>query len=217
MIVTDSNNYLIRSSIEHLSPWEAIISRLIKSYGEYLVIRDENGINYLEYFTFDGTSTGNKLVCTQKIEFLSTWEVITSKLLKTHGWYLVVKEIGVENVFDYVEDFTDTGYKDGNKLVCTQKIEFGANFLDLTEKLSGADIKMGIIPLGARLEDSGGNQTDEYLIIESLPDEILSEGILKAGDHILNTTLAETYGAIYDVIKWEDVKIVENLQDKALS
>ena len=163
--VTDPNNYLSRSSIEYLSSWEVITSRLLKSYGGYLVIREENGVNYL----------------------------------------------------DYLEDFTSDGTKTGNKLVCTQKIEFGANLLDLTQELSGADIKTGIIPLGARLEDSDGNQTDEYLTIESMPDGILSEGILKAGDHILNTTLAETYGTIYEVVKWEDVKIAENLQAKALS
>ena len=163
--VTDPNNYLSRSSIEYLSSWEVITSRLLKSYGGYLVIRDENGINYL----------------------------------------------------DYLEDFTSDGTKSGNKLVCTQKIEFGSNLLDLTEELSGADIKTGIIPLGARIEDSDGNQTDEYLTIESMPDGILSEGILKTGDHILNTTLAETYGTIYEVVKWEDVKTPENLQAKALS
>ncbi len=163
--VTDPNNYLTRSSIEYLSSWEVITSRLLKSYGGYLVIREENGVNYL----------------------------------------------------DYLEDFTSDGTKSGNKLICTQKIEFGANLLDLTEELSGADIKTGIIPLGARIEDSDGNQTDEYLTIESLPDGILSEGILKTGDHILNTILAETYGIIYKVVKWEDVKIAENLQAKALS
>ena len=163
--VTDPNNYLTRSSIEYLSSWEVITSRLLKSYGGYLVIREENGINYL----------------------------------------------------DYLEDFTSDGTKSGNKLVCTQKIEFGANLLDLTEEISGADIKTGIIPLGAMLEDSDGNQTDEYLTIENLPDGILSEGIVKTSDHILNTTLAETYGTIYEVVKWEDVKITENLQTKALS
>ena len=55
------------------------------------------------------------------------------------------------------------------------------------------------------------------MTIESLPDGILSEGIIKTDDHILNTTLAETYGVIYEVVKWEDVKIAENLQAKALS
>ena len=163
--ITDPNNYLSRSSIEYLSSWEVINSRLLKSYGGYLVIREENGINYL----------------------------------------------------DYLEDFTSGGTKSGNKLVCTQKIEFGANLLDLTEELSGADIKTGIIPLGARLEDENGNQTDKYLAIESLPDCELSPGIIKTGDHILNTNLAKNYGVIYEVVKWEDIRVPENLQSKALS
>lgn len=163
--ITDPNNYLSRSSIEYLSSWEVINSRLLKSYGGYLVIRDENG----------------------------------------------------KNVLDYIEDFTSDDTKSGNKIVCTQKIEFGANLLDLTEELSGADIKIGIIPLGARLEDENGNQTDEYLTIESLPDSELSPGIIKTGDHILNTNLAKNYGVIYEVVKWEDIRVPENLQSKALS
>lgn len=159
----------------------------------------------------------NNYLSRSSIEFLSAWEVINSRLLKTHGGYLVMHEINGENVLDYLEDFTDTGYKDGNKLACTQKIEFGQNLLDLIQETSGADIKTGIIPLGARLEDDEGNQTDEYLTIESLPDGILSEGIIKEGDHILNTTLSNSYGSIYEVIKWDEVTNPENLQSKALT
>ena len=159
----------------------------------------------------------NNYLARSSIEFLSAWEVINSKLLKTHGGYLVIHEINGENVLDYLEDFTDTGYKDGNKLVCTQKIDFGQNLLDLIEEVSGADIKTGIIPLGARLKDSDDNETDEYLTIASLPNGTLSERIVKTGDHILNTTLSNNYGAIYEVVKWDDVTKPENLQSKAVS
>ena len=159
----------------------------------------------------------NNYIAYSSIEFLSAWEVINSRLLKTHGGYFVTREENGENVLDYLEDFTDTGYKDGNKLVCTQKIEFGQNLLGLTQETSGAEIKTGIVPLGARLEDEEGNQTDEYLTLESLPDGTLSEGIIKTGDHILNITLAKNYGAIYEVVKWDDVTKPENLQSKALS
>ena len=55
------------------------------------------------------------------------------------------------------------------------------------------------------------------MTIESLPDSELSPGIIKTGDHILNTNLVKTYGVIYEVVKWEDVKVPENLQSKALS
>ena len=159
----------------------------------------------------------NNYLSRSSIEYLSSWEVINSRLLKSYGGYLVLKEVDGKNVLDYIEDFTSDGTKSGNKLVCTQKIEFSKNLLDLTEEISGADIKTGIIPLGARLEDENGNQTDKYLTIESLPDCELSPGIIKTGDHILNTNLAKNYGVIYEVVKWEDVKVPENLQSKALS
>lgn len=159
----------------------------------------------------------NNYIARSSIEYLNSWEVIKSRLLETHGGYLNIKEKNGENVIEYIEDFTSDGTKSGDKLVCTQKIEFGKNILDLVQETNGAEIKTGIIPLGARLEDDDGNQTDEYLTIESLPDGILSEGILKTGDRILNTILAESYGNIYEIVKWEDIKLAENLQNKAMT
>jgi len=47
--VTDSNNYISRSSIEFLSTWEVINSRLLKMHGGYLVLREVNGENILDY------------------------------------------------------------------------------------------------------------------------------------------------------------------------
>ena len=85
--VTDPNNYLSRSSIEYLSSREVITSRLLKSYRGYLVIRDENGINYLDYledFTSDGTKSGNKLVCTQKIEFSKNLLDLTEEIRESY-------------------------------------------------------------------------------------------------------------------------------------
>lgn len=159
----------------------------------------------------------NNYIARSNIEYLSCFEVIKSRLLDTHGGFLVIRDDDGENVLDYIEDFTRNGLKSGNKLVCTQKIEFGENLIDLVQESDASNIKTGIIPLGARLEDDEGTQTDEYLTIADLPDGVLSEGIIKTGDHIINTTLSEEYGAIYETVKFEDVKIAENLQSKALS
>ena len=159
----------------------------------------------------------NNYLARSSIEFLSSKEIIYSRILDTYGGYFIVKDENGVNILDYIEDFTSDGTESGDKLVCTQKIEFGSNLIELTQVVDGADIKTGIIPLGARIEDSEGHQTDKCLTIESLPDGVLSEGIIKTGDHILNTTLSENYGAIYEVIKWEDVNTTENLQNKALA
>lgn len=159
----------------------------------------------------------NNYIARSSIEYLSCFEVIKSRILDTHGGYLAIRIENGENILDYVEDFTNDGKKTGNKLVCTQKIEFGENLIDLAQESDASNVKTGIIPLGARLEDDEGTQTDKYLTIEDLPDEVLSDGIIKSGDYIINTSLSEKYGAIYETVKWDDVKIAENLQKKALS
>lgn len=162
-------------------------------------------------------SDPNNYIARSSIEYLSCFEVIKTRLLDTHGGFLVIRDDDGENVLDYIEDFTRNGLKSGNKLVCTQKIEFGENLIDLVQESDASNVKTGIIPLGARLEDDEGTQTDAYLTIADLPDGVLSEGIIKTGDHIINTTLSEEYGAIYETVKFEDVKIAENLQSRALS
>lgn len=159
----------------------------------------------------------NNYLARSSIEFLSAWEVLNSRLIDTHGGYLRIREVNGENFLDYVEDFTNNLKKSGNKLVCTQKIEFGKNLIDLSQNVDGSTVKTGIIPLGARLKDSEGNDTDKYLTIADLPDKTLSENISKVGDHILNTKLAAKYGAIFEIVKWDDVNNAQNLQSKALS
>lgn len=47
--VTDPNDYITRSSIDALKAWEVITSRLINLLGGYIMIRRENGINYIDY------------------------------------------------------------------------------------------------------------------------------------------------------------------------
>ena len=123
------------------------------------------------------------------------------------------------------EQFEDLNYKQDNVIeyflnwVLKCHNEQAKNFqkIKLGTVSDASNVKTGIIPLGARLEDDEGTQTDKYLTIEDLPDEVLSDGIIKSGDYIINTSLSEKYGAIYETVKWDDVKIAENLQKKALS
>lgn len=56
--VTDANDYISRSSQSYLSTWEAIKSRLIDTYGGYLVVRYVDGLRYLDYLVdYPNTST----------------------------------------------------------------------------------------------------------------------------------------------------------------
>ena len=159
----------------------------------------------------------NNYISYSSIEYLSTWEVIKTRLLDNHGGYLSLRYTDSGTYLDYLEDFTSDGTKTGYKLISSQIIKFAENLLDISQEVLGEEIKTGIIPLGKRLEDAEGQQTDEYLTIEDLDDGAISDDIIKSGDYILNTTLATKYGKIFEVVKWEDVSDPTNLKNKAVN
>ncbi len=47
--VTDPNDYIVRSNIDHVNTWEEINKKLIDLLGGFIQVRNENGINYLDY------------------------------------------------------------------------------------------------------------------------------------------------------------------------
>lgn len=61
--VTDPNNYINRSSIEHLTTWEAVKTRLLDTLGGYLFVRHETDGNYLDYLA------DFNVLSNQKVEF----------------------------------------------------------------------------------------------------------------------------------------------------
>lgn len=61
--VTDPNDYIVRSDIDYVTTWEVIEKKLIDLLGGYIVIRHENGVNYLDYLA------SINLLAPQKITF----------------------------------------------------------------------------------------------------------------------------------------------------
>ncbi|WCG23668.1 phage tail protein (plasmid) [Vagococcus lutrae] len=47
--VTDPNDYIVRSDRTYPKTWDVVENKLIKSLGGYLMVRRENGINYIDY------------------------------------------------------------------------------------------------------------------------------------------------------------------------
>lgn len=61
--VMDANNYVARSDSTYLNTWDSINQKLIRSYGGYLWVRHEDGVNYIDFLA-DFSS-----ISSQKIEF----------------------------------------------------------------------------------------------------------------------------------------------------
>lgn len=151
--VTDPNGYIHRSSIDYLSSWEVIESRLIKTLGGYLRMRYESDGMYLDYLA--GT----------------------------------------------LEDFP----------TALQVIEYGENLSAITDEVSADETYTACIPLGAKitLEDDTGEEIQQRLTIESVNGGV---------DYIVNDLAYAQYGWICAPVKsttWDDVTEPANLLKKA--
>lgn len=151
--VVDPNDYIHRSSVDYLSSWEVIESRLIKLLGGYLRLRHESDGMYLDYLA-------------------GTQEDLPTAI----------------NV-----------------------IEYGENLTDLTEEIDAGETYTACIPLGAKLssDDGIGGQNQTRLTVASVNDGV---------DYIVNEEALARYGWICAPISkttWDDVTLPANLLTKA--
>lgn len=142
--VTDANDYIVRSNIDHTDTWTELQKKLIDLLGGYIVVRHEGGINYI----------------------------------------------------DYLQDIN---------LLSSQAITFGRNLLDLKRIRKGADIGTVVIPLGAKLKDEEGKDTDTRLTIESVNNGL---------DYIVDEDAQAQYGKIVKTVIFDDVTEAQNLLTK---
>lgn len=138
----------------------------------------------------------NDYIVRSNIDYVSVWEEMQKKLLDLLGGYIVVRHDGYINYIDYLQDFT---------LLSPQKISFGRNLLDLKRIVKGADIATAVIPLGARLKDDEGKDTDERLTIQSVNGGV---------DNLVDNDAVAKYGYIVKVNVWDDVTEPANLLTK---
>lgn len=139
----------------------------------------------------------NNYVVRSDSQYLTTWESINQKLINSYGGYLWVRHEADGNYIDYLADF-DT--------VSSQTVEFGKNLLSLNKITKGEDIATAIIPLGAKLQDEEGNDTEFRLTISDI-----NEGV----DYVYNDEAVNEYGWIFKTVIWDDVTVPANLKRKA--
>ena len=140
----------------------------------------------------------NDYINRSNVTYETTWDILNTRLLNTLGGYLWVRHEADGVYLDYLEDFP---------YMSTQRITFGENLLDYARTRDGSEIATALIPLGARLEDEEGNQTDQRLTISEVND---------GKDYVYNEAAVEQYGWILTTQTWDDVTQPGNLKQKAL-
>lgn len=147
----------------------------------------------------------NDYIHRSSTDYLSSWEVIESRLIKNLGGYLRLRHTTDGMYLDYLEG------TQSDLPTSTQVIEYGENLTDLTEEVDAGETYTVCIPLGAKitLEDDTGEEIQRRLTVESVND---------GSDYIVNETARAQYGWICAPVKettWDDVTVPANLLKKA--
>lgn len=138
----------------------------------------------------------NDYIVRSNIDYTDTWKEMNDKLLTLLGGFLSARHADGVAYLDYLADFT---------LLSPQKIEFGKNLLDQKRIIKGADVATVVIPLGAKLKDAEGKDTDKRLTIETVNG---------GADFIEDASAISQYGTIVKTVIFDDVTIAENLKAK---
>lgn len=124
-------------------------------------------------------------------DYKKTYDVITEKLINTHGGYLKMRVDNGVRYVDYLEEYGE---------VNDQIIEFGVNLLDIKEYITAENIITCLIPLGAKDDTTG-----KRLTIKSVNGQ---------SDYLENKTGVELFGKIFGIQTWDDVTVAQNLKEK---
>lgn len=139
----------------------------------------------------------NDFITRSSIEYQTSWEVIENRLIKNLGGYIRVRRSGGVNYLDYLADSTTQSL---------QELKLEENILDVIKDTRSDTIITALIPLGAKLTDKNGNETDQRLTIASVNGGL---------DYVHNAAAVTQYGWIFGTKTWDNVTDPNNLLTRA--
>ena len=138
----------------------------------------------------------NDYIIRASSDYPTTWDELNAKLLDILGGYFVVRHEAGVYYLDYLAEIN---------LLAPQTIQFGKNLLDLKRSRKGADIATVIIPLGAKLKDEEGKDTETRLTIADVNGGV---------DFVQDADAIAQFGIIVKTVSFDDVTDAENLKTK---
>jgi len=148
---------------------------------------------------------------------LTTWEIISGRLLDSLGGYLLIRKGKTTHYIDYLADISTVS--DG-----AQTIQFAENLLDLEEYISAEDVVTVLMPFGAKIEEDGtnANDTDKYQEEPEASGTTLWHGnrvtirsVNNGEYYVEDADGVALWGRIWGTNVWDDVTEPANLLTKA--
>lgn len=171
----------------------------VSDYLQEIITSHNTQVESAKQFTLGNVTVTdpNNLIVRSNINHVKSWDEINDKLIKLLGGYIMVRRAGGVNYIDYLED---------SSFMSTQVIELGQNLLDVIKETRADEIITALIPLGTRLKDVEGNETDDRLTISSVNGGV---------DYVFNQDAVDLYGWIFDTKTWDNVTDANNLLTRA--
>lgn len=137
---------------------------------------------------------------TKGLNWETTFNCISEKLIKSFGGYIRLREVGGVLYLDYLKEIGETR---------ATVIEVGRNMSAATKEVDASGIITRLIPLGAKLSEISGAEgetgNDERLTVASVNDGLI---------YIESAEYIEKYGIRYSVVQFDDVTDATNLKRK---
>ena len=204
--VAEDDNNLATVTVEGALAW---LNDSVQPFGEYhemplrtyletLIANHNAATDDFKHFTVGSvTVTDSNDSLYRHSNFEHTKDAISDKLVSRLGGYLQVRwENGVQYL-DYLADF---------RHVNAQGVHFGQNLLTYARSLPSSSLATAIIPLGCRLKDETGKDTDERLQIDN-----------GGKNYVWDEEAVEQFGWIFDTVIFDDVTLKENLLSRGYS
>lgn len=125
-----------------------------------------------------------------------TWKTLNSKLIDKLGGEIQVRVVDGVNYLDYVTRLGAT---------LSTTIELSKNMKSITREDNPLEYVSRLIPLGYKLLDENGEETEERLDISSVNNGL---------NYIESTEAREAFGIRYATVVWDDVTVASNLLSK---
>ena len=143
-----------------------------------------------------GTVTVEGYVVHDVSDYSTTKATIEKSLLDAFGGFLMTRTVDGDTYLDYLKEIN---------LLSPQPIQFGKNLLDLKRIRKGADIATVLIPLGAKLKDEEGKDTEQRLTIASVNGD---------ADFIQDENAISQFGIIVKTVIFDDIADPTELKTK---
>lgn len=189
----------------------------VNGYFEWLIEQHNDQVKDNKRFTI-GINQGasldpNNYLYRESTKYPTTWSEISEKLLDELGGYFRIRHEGSTRYIDYLSEWTDTN---------TQILDFGKNLTDYTQTDDSESIATFVIPLGARMSDTGYSYNDGYYKTADTKMDPEKEyytksdnGYTKCSDDLKAFEAGVTYYEYFELFDESGLSLtIEGLEDK---